>query len=65
MVPDEAQIVLFIYDIVGRLVDRLTIGTKKAGRQEISWTPPANSGIYFYSLRSFGQQETGKLVFLK
>jgi hypothetical protein len=64
-VPGETQIALFIYDIVGRLIDKLTVCAKQAGCHEIFWTPPAYSGVYFYSLHSHGQQETGKFVFLR
>ncbi|MCK4941194.1 PQQ-like beta-propeller repeat protein, partial [candidate division WOR-3 bacterium] len=64
-VPEGTQIALFIYDIVGRLIDKLTIGTETAGRHEISWAPQINSGVYFYSLHSPWQQEMGKFVLLK
>ncbi len=65
VVSEDEQIALFIYDIVGRLIDKLTIGTDQAGRNEISWAPRINSGVYFYFCHSRGQQQTGKFVLLK
>jgi hypothetical protein len=62
--PEPASISLQIYDVSGRLVERLTT-IKSAGHYEILWTPNTTAGVYFYSFTSPWKNEAGKLVVLQ
>ena len=63
--PEAATITLCIYDVMGRLLDKVISGRKTAGYYEIPWTKDVSSGIFFYHLDSPWQQKIGKLVLLK
>ena len=56
---------LDIYDINGRLVERLVNQTQTAGLKKISWNAKgAPSGVYFYSLSIDNQQKIAKKMML-
>ena len=58
--PQDALITLKIYDISGRIVNKVS-DHKSAGYYQIPWTVK-NAGVYFYTFESSGHKETGKLV---
>ena len=63
--PQEAFITLKLYDVSGRLIDRLISGRKAAGNYQIPWTSQATAGVYFYSFESPWRKEVGKLVLIR
>ena len=55
---------LCIYDVTGRLIDKVLSGKKSAGYYEIPWTSKT-TGIYFYKFESPWKTEVGKLVIVR
>ena len=65
-VPDEAYVTIAVYDVTGRLVDRLVSQVEQAGEHTIEWNASrAPSGIYFCRLEAAGVVDTRKLVVMK
>ena len=57
---------LQIFDITGRVVERLVDGKIQPGNHEIQWNAsPYSSGIYFVELRFGKERNVQKLLFLK
>jgi hypothetical protein len=64
--PEEAFVTLAIYDVSGRLVDRLLSRVEDAGEHTVEWhASRAPSGVYFCRLEADGAVETMKLVVMK
>lgn len=64
--PEEAEISLRIYDILGRQVSIIYDGVKEAGIHKINWKPNGlSSGIYFYTLTADYFTATKKLILLR
>jgi hypothetical protein len=62
--PDLVE--LNIYDVNGRLVDRLVDGQRDAGEHVVEWNAKGfASGIYFYRLVAGDFVKTKKMVLLK
>jgi hypothetical protein len=61
--PEAATVTLSIYDVTGRLVDRMS-DRRSAGYYEIPWISKVTAGIYFYKLQSPWKTEVGKLVII-
>lgn len=63
----SAEVSLKIYNSLGELVQTLLDSQiLLAGRYKTSWEPNnISSGVYFYSLESFGMRQTKKMVFVK
>jgi hypothetical protein len=59
--PKTNSITLNIYDISGRLVDKLISGRMLAGYYQIPWTQ-TTPGVYFYKIESPWENKVGKLV---
>ena len=59
--PQDALITLKIYDVSGRLLNKVS-EHKSAGYYQIPWTSDVNPGVYFYTFESSGHKENGKLV---
>ena len=65
-IPSRAQVVLKIYDILGREVTTIVNSKQYAGYYEYQWNPQnMASGIYFYSLIAGDVQLQKKMVLLK
>ena len=65
-VPDEAYVTIAVYDVTGRLVDRLVSQVEQAGEHTVEWNASrAPSGIYFCRLEAAGVVDTRKLVVMK
>jgi hypothetical protein len=70
--PEETSVRLEIYDLAGRLVDRLIGGERRdAGSYREAWDGrdargnPVSSGIYFYRLRAGKEMISKKMVLLR
>ncbi len=62
----DGPVSLTVYDLAGRVVDRLASGEMEAGRHTIAWRPrEAASGTYVYRLRAGGVELTRKCSLLK
>lgn len=65
-VPSATNVVLEIYDMLGRKVDELVNSNLAAGNYNMIWNAEAfSSGIYFYTLKAGDFNETKKMVLLK
>ncbi len=64
--PEQSQVVLKIYDALGREVTTLVNDDLKAGIYNVQWTATDfASGIYFYKLSTGKFSQTKKLMLLK
>ncbi|TES94054.1 MAG: T9SS type A sorting domain-containing protein [Candidatus Cloacimonadota bacterium] len=61
---NRANIKLTIYDMMGRVIARLSDGIKNSGTYTTTWHPQ-NNGIYFVKLFTGGEVLTNKVVILK
>ncbi|MFL3044389.1 MAG: T9SS type A sorting domain-containing protein [Candidatus Neomarinimicrobiota bacterium] len=65
-VPEETDILLEIFDISGRLVERLTSQFHQPGFYDMKWSGrQAASGIYFIKLEAAKTVLTQKMILLK
>ncbi len=65
-VPTDANVSVAIYDVSGRLIERLVNERQTAGDHTVEWNASQeSSGIYFCRFESHGVVETRKLVLLK
>ncbi|HLT23747.1 MAG TPA: arylsulfotransferase family protein, partial [Ignavibacteria bacterium] len=65
-IPSASNVVLEIYDILGRKVDELVNTNLTAGDYNILWNAEnLSSGVYFYTLRTENFRETKKMVLLR
>jgi hypothetical protein len=66
VLPKEGYTVLTVTNILGREVARLTDGYRAEGEHTVVFNADhLSSGVYFYTLRSGGIQQTKKLLLLK
>jgi hypothetical protein len=69
--PDQQQVSLVIYDILGHRVRELLFDTLPAGRQTVTWNATdqrgyaVSSGIYFYVLQTPATRLVGKMILQK
>jgi hypothetical protein len=62
--PSTASVV--IYDVIGREIDVLDLGSVTPGEHSVSWsTGRLASGTYFCTLKSAGVQLTRKFVLIR
>jgi hypothetical protein len=62
----EGFVRLSVYDVGGRLVEKLVDGVQPAGEHVVEWDARnLPSGIYFSRLEAAGVVETRKLVLVK
>jgi glucuronoarabinoxylan endo-1,4-beta-xylanase len=65
----QSDIQVDIYDILGRVVKRFSVGTQSAGVHSILWDGRNNSGdrvatgIYFYKLQVGGESQVKKMIY--
>jgi hypothetical protein len=65
-IPNDANVSVAIYDVSGRLIERLVNERQTAGEHTIEWNASKeSSGIYFCRFESNGVVETRKLILLK
>jgi hypothetical protein len=69
--PERAEVVLEIYDMLGRHVKTLVHGVEEAGFKSVAWDGtddlgrPASAGVYLYRVRAGDFTQTRKMVLLK
>lgn len=64
--PREMHATVDIFDVQGRLVERLADKTYAAGEHQLSWNAQSvATGIYFAQMRTTTQRATQKLLLLK
>jgi hypothetical protein len=64
--PREEFVKLNVYDVTGKLVDRLVSDMQKSGEHIIEWNASGRaSGIYFYRIEVGDFVQTRKLILLK
>ena len=62
----NSDVVIDIYDILGRKVETLIAGKQTAGTHSFVWKPEnLSSGVYFYQITANNYTETGRSVLLK
>ncbi len=65
-VPEEGEVSLIIYDLLGKKITTLVNGFIRAGTYEINFDAhKLSSGIYLYNLKAGKFSKTKKLVLLK
>jgi hypothetical protein len=66
VLPRRTVVALSVYDVRGKLVERLVSGAKAAGEHVVEWDATGrSSGIYFYRLEVGDYAETRKMVLLR
>jgi hypothetical protein len=66
LLPKTATVRLTVFDVQGKLVERLVAGTQPAGEHVVEWDATGRvSGIYFYRLVAGDYTETRKMILLK
>jgi aminopeptidase N len=64
--PSREQVVLKVYDILGRDVATLVDSKQFAGEYEVQWNPQnLTSGVFFYRLNAGSVQMQRKMILLK
>jgi len=69
--PEQAQVTLTIYDLIGREVTQLVNTTQEAGYRSVQWNAtnmhgkPVSAGVYLYQIRAGEFVQTRKMVLLK
>jgi hypothetical protein len=69
--PEQAQVTLTVYDLMGREVTQLVNITQDAGYRSVQWNAtdsfgkPVSAGVYLYQVRSGDFVQTRKMVLLK
>ncbi len=64
--PEESDVALRLYDVLGREVATLVEGTRQAGRHDVQFDPASlASGVYVGRLRAGGQTRTQKIMILR
>jgi hypothetical protein len=70
-IPDEANVCVTIYDILGREVCILANRRFEPGRHKVTWNgqnhrgTTVSSGVYFYRIDADGYSETRKMLLMK
>jgi hypothetical protein len=69
--PEDALVMLTVYDMLGRLVTQLVNTTQEAGFKSVHWDAtdsrgrPVSAGVYIYQIQAGGFVQTKKMVLLK
>jgi len=64
--PNQCDIALEIYDILGRKIESFEKPNQPAGLGKITWDASGEpSGVYFYRLSAGNEQKNGRMVLLK
>ena len=65
-VPEQCQITISLYNMLGREVDRLYTGSQVPGYHSITWDATNYStGLYFVRMESSEFTQTKKIVLIK
>ena len=64
--PNEGFVKLYVYNVAGRLLERLVSEVQPAGEHVVEWNAKRfSSGVYFYRIEVGDFTETRKLILLK
>jgi hypothetical protein len=69
--PEQAQVILTIYNLLGRKVSQLVNTSQKAGFKSVRWDAtdsfgkPVSAGVYLYQIQAGEFVQTRKMVLLK
>ncbi|HIB31966.1 MAG TPA: T9SS type A sorting domain-containing protein, partial [Candidatus Marinimicrobia bacterium] len=69
--PEEAYVVLTIYDMMGRKVRTLVNGVEPAGYQSVLWNAtsnlglPVSAGVYICTIQAGDHRQNMKMILLK
>jgi len=64
--PEDAEVVIDFYDILGRRVDTLSPGKQTAGPRTFVWNPKnLTSGVYFYRITAGNYSQSRGCILLK
>lgn len=64
--PEQSNVVIDIFDLLGRKVESITDSDKPAGVHQVIWqADKASSGMYFYKIQAGDNSETRKMMLLK
>ena len=64
--PEPSNVIIAIYDVLGRRVETLIQEEKPAGYHQITWdASDHSSGMYFYRIQAGDHSETRKMLLLK
>jgi hypothetical protein len=65
-IPNRSNVILRIYDILGKEIETLVNEEKSAGLYEINWNASKlSSGVYFYQIKAGEYISTKKMILLK
>ena len=70
-IPIDVEVLLVVYDILGRHVKTLINTTQTAGYKSIKWNGTndqgqmISAGVYFYHLKTNGYSKVRKMLLLK
>ena len=69
--PEDANVNITIYDIMGRVVKTMVNSQENAGFKSIQWNAtndkgsPVSAGLYLYTIQAGEFRQTKKMVLLK
>ena len=69
--PEQAQVTLTVYDMLGRVVTQLVNTVQDAGYRSVQWNAtdmhgkPVSAGVYLYQIQTGEFIQTRKMVLLK
>ena len=69
--PEQAQVTLTVYNMLGREVAQLVNTTQESGFKSVQWNAtdmhgkPVSAGVYLYQIRAGEFVQTKKMVLLK
>ncbi len=69
--PEQAQVTLTVYDLMGREITQLVNTTQEPGYKSVQWNAtdmhgkPVSAGVYLYQIRAGEFVQTRKMVLLK
>ncbi len=64
--PEDAKVLLTIYDRSGKIIDKLIDGPQNAGDHSVYWNAGKNNnGVYIYRLSVNGRSESGRMILMR
>lgn len=64
--PEQSNVEIDIFDLLGRKIDTIVDETRQAGYHQAIWNANENStGVYFYSIKAGNFTDTKKMLLLK
>ena len=65
-ISHATHVEMIVYDVRGNIVEKIVDDYQYPGFYTLEWFPSGiSSGIYFYSINTFGYHATGKCVYMK